>query len=114
MKKKIQSKHTALAIIGFVLSVVFLVISAILTENKIIDSTDAVVYVSVSAILVLVSVFCIAKNDYNCGVYVCRHCSHTFKPTFKAYLFGAHTITRRYLKCPKCGDKTWCIRKRVK
>lgn len=100
-----------LSVVGVVLSVALLVASTILSENEIINTAGASVILSVSVLLVLISVFYAAKVDYKTGVYECRKCGHTFKPAFKAYLWGAHTLTARRLKCPKCKEKSWCIRK---
>lgn len=49
--------------------------------------------------------------DYSSGGYECRRCSHRFTPTFGAYIWSMHTVTTRYLKCPKCGKKSFCKRK---
>jgi len=103
-----------LSIIGVVLSVALLVVSTILAEEKIINPVTAIVLIAVSVILVLVAIFYAAKVDYETGVYECRKCGHTFKPTFKAYIWGAHTLTTRHLKCPKCEEKSWCTRKNAK
>ena len=101
-----------LSIIGIVLSISLLVVSTILAEEKIINSATAAVLIAVSVILVWIAIFYAAKVDYGTGVYVCRKCGHTFKPTFKAYILGMHTLTTRHLTCPKCNEKSWCTRKK--
>lgn len=42
------------------------------------------------------------------GVYECKHCGERFVPTMKDFVWGAHTLTRRRLKCPKCGKTSYC------
>jgi uncharacterized membrane protein len=100
-----------ISVIGVVISTALLVISSILAEEKIINPAIAITLTVVSAVLVLIAIFYAAKVDYETGVYECRKCGHTFKPTFKAYILGAHTLTTRCLKCPKCEEKSWCRRK---
>ncbi len=102
------------SIIGIVLSIALLVVSAILAEEKIINTATAVVLIAVSVVLVWIAIFYAAKVDYETGVYECRKCGHTFKPTFKAYILGVHTLTTRHLKCPECNEKSWCTRKKMK
>ena len=102
------------AVIGVVLSVALLVVSTILAEEKIINTATAVVLRAVSVVLVWIAISYAAKVDYETGVYECRKCGHTFKPTFKAYILGAHTLTTRHLKCPECNEKSWCTRKKMK
>ena len=106
-----NKRKIILSVIGFVISTALLVISAILAEEKIITPAIAIILTAVSAVLVLIAIFYAAKVDYETGVYECRKCGHTFKPTFKAYIWGAHTLTTRHLKCPKCEEKSWCRRK---
>ena len=103
-----------LSVIGAILSITFLVVSTILAEEKIINTATAVVLNAVSAVLVLIAIFYAARVDYETGVYKCRKCGHTFKPTFRAYVWGAHTLTTRHLKCPECNEKSWCTRKKIK
>lgn len=106
MKKQIIS-----SIVGVVASIALLVVTAILAEEAIINASLAVVLTIISVILVFVAISYAAKVDYETGVYECRNCGHTFKPTFKSYILGAHTLTTRCLKCPECGRPTWCKRK---
>lgn len=103
-----------LSIVGVVVSIALLVIIAILAEEAVISATSAVVLTVVSVILVFAAISFAAKVDYETGVYKCKNCGHVFKPTFRAYLFGAHTLTTRCLKCPECGKSTWCKRRSVK
>ena len=100
-----------LSIVGVVLSIALLVASTVLAEEKVINPATAIVLIVVSVILVFVSIFFAAKVDYETGIYECRNCGHTFKPTFKAYILGVHTLTTRCLKCPECGKSTWCKRR---
>ena len=103
-----------LSVIGAILSITFLVVSTILAEEKIINTATAVVLIAVSVVLVWIAISYAAKVDYETGVYECRKCGHTFKPTFKAYILGVHTLTTRHLKCPECKEKSWCTRKKMK
>lgn len=100
-----------LSIIGVVASVAFLVITAILAEEAMISASLTVVLTVIAIISVIIAISFAAKVDYETGVYECRNCGYTFKPTFKAYFFGMHTITTRHLKCPQCSKSTWCKRR---
>ena len=100
-----------ISVIGVVISTALLVISAILAEEEIINTASAITLTAVSTILVMIAILYAARVDYATGVYECRKCGHTFKPTFKAYIMGVHTLTTRRLKCPECKEKSWCRRK---
>ena len=100
-----------LSIVGVVLSIALLVITAILAEEAVISAASAVVLTIISVFFVFVAIAFAAKVDYETGVYECRNCGHTFKPTFKAYILAVHTLTTRCLKCPECGKSTRCKRR---
>ena len=106
-----NKRKIIISIIGVVISITLLAISSILAEKKIINPAIAITLTAVSTVLVLIAIFYAAKVDYETGVYECRKCGHTFKPTFKAYILGVHTLTTRHLRCPKCEEKSWCRRK---
>ena len=103
-----------LSVIGVVISTALLVVSTILAEEEVISHVFATMLVIISVILVFVAISFAAKVDYETGVYECRKCGNVFKPTFKSYLCGAHSLTTRHLKCPKCQEKSWCKRKTTK
>ena len=53
-----------------------------------------------------VGVACVLDRD--AGTYECKHCGERFVPTMKEYVFAPHTPTTRKLRCPKCGNKSYC------
>ena len=62
----------------------------------------------IGAVIIVVGIGLACVLERDAGVYECRHCGEMFVPTMKAYLWGAHSLTTRRLKCPKCGKKSFC------
>ena len=58
-----------------------------------------VVICSVVAVTVVIAV--------NTEIFECEACGEKFVPTLSSYIMGPHTLSRRYLKCPHCGKKSW-------
>jgi len=87
-------------------SLTLLVMSVVLFEFLPIDGSVALV--ALSSITVVLALIIVTVFDYSTGKYECKKCGHKFKPTFSAYIWGIHTPTRRYLKCPDCGEKSFC------
>ncbi len=108
-----NKRRIILSALGVFLSIALLLAAAILAEEALIGQALASTLTIVSTILVIVAIFFAAKVDYETGVYECKKCGHTFKPTFKAYILGVHTLQTRCLKCPRCEKKSWCRRKTV-
>lgn len=73
----------------------------------------AVVLVILSAAAFINAIAVAIMIDYGNGEYECKKCGRKFKPSLMAYLFGMHTLTKRYLKCPNCGERSFCKRKFV-
>ena len=48
--------------------------------------------------------------ELSLGAFACKHCGHRFVPTAMAYILGEHTLTKRRLRCPKCGKRSYCKR----
>ena len=56
-------------------------------------------------IIMLLNILVAVIISLNFEVYECAHCKKNFVPTFKEYIFGPHTLTKRYLKYPYCHKK---------
>lgn len=66
----------------------------------------------VIAVIILVGgIYVVCVLDYNAGTYECRKCGKRFVPTMREYVMAPHTITTRQLKCPHCGEKSYCKRR---
>lgn len=52
--------------------------------------------------------FCFAvKIEQVSGYYACSECGHRYVPTYKAVNLSMHLGRTRYMRCPKCGKKSW-------
>ena len=41
------------------------------------------------------------------GYYECAKCGHRYVPTYGSVTMAMHMGRTRYMKCPKCGKKSW-------
>lgn len=55
----------------------------------------------------LVACFCAIRIEQTAGYYVCRKCGHRYIPTYSSVLWAPHVNRTRYMRCPKCNEKTW-------
>lgn len=51
--------------------------------------------------------FCCIIIEQKAGYYECKHCGHKYVPTFKQAFCAMHMGRTKYMKCPKCGEKSW-------
>lgn len=61
---------------------------------------------SIVIVVAGIGVCCVLTVD--AGVYECPNCGEKFVPSMKDFIGGMHTLTKRKLKCPKCGKKSFC------
>ena len=98
-----------LSVCILLISLILIMISAALFEFMPLEWS--VLLVVLSSITFIIALAAAMLLDYGAGEYECKKCGQKFKPTFMAYVWGAHTITRRYLKCPHCKEKSLCKRR---
>ena len=59
-------------------------------------------------VVFLVPCFYALKLEVSVGAYKCGNCGYEIVPTYRQALNAMHMGTTRYLKCPKCNQRTWC------
>lgn len=57
-------------------------------------------------IIIGIAVACFLDRD--AGAFECPKCHERFVPEMREYIMSAHTLTRRKLRCPKCGSVKYC------
>jgi glucan phosphoethanolaminetransferase (alkaline phosphatase superfamily) len=60
-----------------------------------------------SFILFLAGCFYAVRIEQVAGYYACRECGHRYVPTYKAVNLAMHMGRTRFMRCPKCGKKSW-------
>ena len=60
-----------------------------------------------TVVLVLVGFYSL-KIEKDAGYYECKKCHHRYVPdSYFKVMIAPHINTTRYLKCPKCGKRSW-------
>ena len=47
------------------------------------------------------------KIEQTAGYYECKKCGHRHIPTYSSVLWAPHIYRTRYMRCPKCNEKSW-------
>ena len=69
-----------------------------------------IAFTAIGLVVMALGIFVCALLEMRQAVFVCKKCGAKFMPTTMQYINGPHTITKRYLKCHKCGQRSWCKR----
>ena len=59
--------------------------------------------------IVIVMMVLVTRMYYRDTAYLCPTCHEIFRPSWKQFLFSAHTPRTRKLTCPACGTTGFCI-----
>lgn len=62
--------------------------------------------IGLAQIVLAIIIACVL--DREAGAFECPECGERFVPSMGEYMMAFHTITRRRLRCPKCGAKRYC------
>ena len=89
------------------LGVIFLLSMCLITAYTEIALWLKVVLLVLGFVVCFVVCFICIKIEQVAGYYECAHCHHRYIPTYKQINFSMHMGRTRYLKCPKCGKKSW-------
>ena len=58
-------------------------------------------------VVFLIPCFYALKLEVSVGAYKCKNCGYEIVPTYMQALNAMHMGTTRFLKCPKCGKRSW-------
>lgn len=72
------------------------------------DTLTKAVLISIAVVILVTGIIIACIIDREAGAFECQECHTRFVPDMKDYVMTAHTITRRKLRCPKCGKSTYC------
>ena len=64
--------------------------------------------IGIGLVVVVLGIIIACVLDRDAGAFECPACHERFVPEMSAYIMGPHTITKRKLRCPKCGAVKYC------
>ena len=66
-----------------------------------------IVLICVGIIPFLSYAFYAVRIEQVAGYYECQKCGYKYVPKYTSVLFAMHVNRTRYMKCPKCNEKSW-------
>ncbi len=58
-------------------------------------------------VLLIIGVSFALKIETETGYYECQKMPYKYVPKYSKVYFAMHFGTTRYMKCPKCNEKSW-------
>ncbi|MCH5314924.1 MAG: helix-turn-helix domain-containing protein [Eubacterium sp.] len=66
-----------------------------------------ILLITIGIISFIIGMFFGLKIEQTAGYYQCAKCGHRYVPKFSSVFWAMHINRTRYMKCPKCGKKSW-------
>lgn len=107
-KEEMQNKKLMMYenVIGFSSTLSFLI--QVLVAVFFVKNTTAQILLFILAFaFLIVGVSFALKIEAETGYYECQKCHNEYVPKYSSVYFAMHLGTTCYMKCPKCGKKSW-------
>lgn len=107
-KEEMQNKKLMMYenVIGFGSTLSFL-IQVLVTVFFVKNTTAQILLFILAFAFLIVGVSFALKIEAETGYYECQKCHNKYVPKYSSVYFAMHLGTTRYMKCPKCGKKSW-------
>lgn len=109
VKQKEESDKRLLTmeiVIGVLMSVVFLTLIFIASFIEMEEWLRITLIITGFIPFIIMIPFAI-RIEQKAGYYECQKCYNKYVPTYSSVLWAMHINRTRYMKCPKCGKKSW-------
>lgn len=107
-KEKMQNKKLMMYenVTGFGSTISFLI--QVLVAVFFVKNTTAQIILFILAFaFLIIGVSFALKIEAETGYYECQKCHNKYVPKYSSVYFAMHLGTTRYMKCPKCGKRSW-------
>lgn len=107
-KEEMQNKKLMMYenVIGFGSTISFLI--QVLVAVFFVKNTTAQIILFILAFaFLIIGVSFALKIEAETGYYECQKCHNKYVPKYSSVYFAMHLGTTRYMKCPKCGKRSW-------
>ncbi|MBQ9011564.1 MAG: helix-turn-helix domain-containing protein [Bacilli bacterium] len=107
LKEQADKKMLNLEIvIGYISSTTFLVLVFVASFIKM-PTWLSVLLIIFGLTTFFIGMHSALKIEQTAGYYKCAKCNHKYVPTYASVSLAMHINRTRYMKCPKCGKRSW-------
>ncbi len=106
-KEEANKRLLAMEIVIGVFGSVFLLTMVLIASFVSMPDWLRYVLIGVGAVVLFAMAFIAVRIEQVAGYYECAKCHHKYVPTYAQVNLAMHMGRTRYMKCPKCGQKSW-------
>lgn len=106
-KEAADKRLLRIEIVLGIISVLPLIASIIFVNMMPMEEWKSSIIVGICILPLLIATPFALKIEQKAGYYECRKCGHKHIPKYCSVFMAMHMGRTRYMKCPKCGKKSW-------
>ena len=93
-------------VIGYIVSITFLILVFVASFIEM-ETWIRILLIGFGLIIFFIGMHNSLRIEQTAGYYECAKCHHKYVPTYSSVLWSMHMGRTRYMKCPKCNEKSW-------
>lgn len=101
--KKLLNIEIVIGVLSTIVFVTLILIASIIEMDKI----GIILLVTLAIFVFAIGLITAMKLEREVGYYECQKCHYKYVPTNKQMWLSMQVLRNRYIKCPKCGKKSW-------
>ena len=106
-KEEADKKLLGLGILIGILSMIILLGFTFVASFVEMQAWLRISLIAVGFIVCLIGIGFAIRIEQTAGYYECKKCHHKYVPTYNSVLWAMHFGRTRYMKCPKCNERSW-------
>lgn len=106
-KEEADKRLLTMEIVIGVLSSFILLVLVFVASFIEMKSWIRILLISFGFITFIIGLYNALKIEQTAGYYECAKCHHKYVPTYKSVFLAIHSGRTRYMRCPKCNEKSW-------
>lgn len=106
-KEESDKRLLRIEIITSFCCIIPLITSAIIAEAVPMEEWLSGIICLISLVPLLIAAPFMLLIEQKAGYYECRKCGHRYVPKYSSVFMAPHINRTRYMRCPKCNQKSW-------
>ena len=106
-KEEADKRLLQLEIVLGIIAVLPLIATVVIVSILPMEEWKGGLLVGLSLLPLLIATPFALKIEQKAGYYECQKCGHRHIPQYSSVFLAMHINRTRYMRCPKCGKKTW-------
>lgn len=106
-KEEADKRLLTMEIVIGVLSSVLLLVLVFTASFAVMTDWLKILLIITGFVLFIAGILFAIRIEQTAGYYECQKCHHKYTPAYSGVLFSMHVNRTRYMRCPKCNQKSW-------